>query len=165
VTADDGVSKFGKKGVYLCQYDDSGKLIDVLELEAVVDSFWDENPTIAAIASEGGRTVFNKAMAERGIIDTATSLSGNIAALTTLKNLMSLLYMGYMSQNNKPIYSLYKDGERYMYSNKVEFEMAVAEAKAARLEEERRNIAVRHQKRGRAEHGPLEARRSRRVGV
>jgi hypothetical protein len=118
----------GKVGTFLHQLDDDGNVVDTMELKAAVDFYWMDQPRIAPLISERGNWYVNENMLSRGVIDLG---AGKAASLGALQDLSDLIYLGLHAKDNKKLYTIVKDGKRFVYDDKAAWDADVAKLKAA----------------------------------
>ncbi len=103
-------------GTFIHQLDDEGKIVDSMEVNPAVDFYWSETPRIAPLISERGNWYVNKAMADRGVVDTG---SGKLASLGAMQDLMDLIYLGLKAGDNKKLFTIVDQGKRYVYTDEA----------------------------------------------
>jgi hypothetical protein len=118
----------GKVGSFLHQLDDNGNIVDTMELKAAVDFYWMDQPRVAPLISERGNWYVNENMLSRGVLDLG---AGKAASLGALQDLSDLIYLGLQAKDNKKLYTIVRDGKRFVYEDKAAWDADVARLKAA----------------------------------
>lgn len=112
-----------KVGTFLHKLDDEGRIVDTMEINAAVDFYWADNPRIAPLISERGNWWVNRAMQDRGVIDTG---AGKMASLAAMQDLMDLVYLGLKAKNNAKLFTIVHEGKRYVYEDEAAWKADMA---------------------------------------
>jgi hypothetical protein len=106
-------------GVVINKLDSHGNIEDCCEVYAAVDFFWKNRPEVAPLISDKGKWYANKGMLEHGVFD----LNDRKASLAAIQDIYDLVYLGFKSTSpGQPIYSLVRDGKRYIYESESKWE-------------------------------------------
>jgi hypothetical protein len=122
-------SRYGSNlvGSKINELDNTGKIVRTHEIDAPVDFYWRDIPRVSPVIAENGKWYVNKAMYERGLID-----SNNIkTSLDGMRDLNDLLYLGLNSKDSKPVYTIVHEGKRLVYNDETTWKADIAKLEAS----------------------------------